>query len=829
MQTATVTPIKPTKSNELITDCRKLARERLPQSLSFVLNQVDDALFDLANTADNSNRQNLFFDAMRELRLKRSEFEASFLESFDTNFEDSMDLNQAKRREQSAFDSPGELSLIAADDVEQALAVTNFADSIRSRFREELFALDRRIGVLLRAPELEDDDNPLGPHAIGDALRHACETLESDIEIKLTLFKLFDKFASQAINQLYHDLNEHLVKADVLPTITAQAPQQKSGTRKTRVIIESEQDSVEAAGEDVFSTLQQLMTGQPGPAGGPMAPGSGGIGLPAGPGGVSIRHTGAAGPATGGVPTGAGQAIGAGVGAGGPGHPGGTGFAPAGAGSTASGGAAMGSAPLVQTLTVLQRADSSAGGETIWNAVDQGQVAAGNVNVLHALRESGAIAEMGPNEGLTLDIVSLLFDYVLDDPAIPDALKALIGRLQIPVLKVAILDKDVFSKKSHPARRLLDELARASIGWSEGLRQQDALYDKVKGVVRRIVTDFDDDVALFEEVLGEFLAFLEDESALAEERVEKSTQSLNTKERIVQAKMEVDDELNARLADYEVREFIENFVLDYWRQLMIITLIESGQNSEAWKVQMQVVDDLLWSVQPKATPVERKALTARLPRLVKGIKSGMQMLEMDPVDCSKFLSMLASVHVVSIKNIEETSIAERKLIEAEERLVAERAEAEAQGVLDPASEEFIKKGLERIFENQNVEDMELDIDFSLFEQGDESEADLDPETADASLMEFIELVTTLDLGDWVEFESDDGTTTRARFTWISPNSGHYLFTTREGKKAIDTTMQDLAVELQKGRASIIKSDPDPLFDRALGDLIDKLEAGEPLT
>ena len=817
MQTATITPIKPTKSNELITDCRKLAQKRLPESLSFVLNQVDDALFELANSADNSNRQNFYFDAMRELRLKRSEFESSFIVSFDTNFEDSLDLKKAKRAEEAALDFPGELSLIAADDVEQSLAVTNFADSIRSHFREELFGLDKRIGVLLRTPELEDNDNPLGPQAIGDALRQACQVIEADIEIKLTLFKLFDKFASHAINELYHEINEHLVNADVLPTITSQAPRKKSGTHKTRVIIESEQDSVEAAGEDVFSTLQQLMENRPAPVGGNLGPGMGAGGTP---GGVSIRHAGASGSGMGGVPVGPGQQGGT------------TGAFSAGSGSAGGGignaSGNMGYAPLVQTLTVLQRADGSSGGEPIWNTVDQEQVAAGNVNVLHALRDSGEIAAMGPNEGMTLDIVSLLFDYILDDPAIPDALKALIGRLQIPVLKVAIIDKNVFSKKSHPARRLLDELARSSIGWSEGLRQQDALYDKVEHVVRRIVTEFDDDVALFEEVLNDFLAFVTDETAAAEERAEKSSQSLNTKERIVQAKMEVDDELNVRIADYEVREFIKNFVLDYWRQLLIITLIESGKKSEAWKTQMQTVDDLLWSVQPKTTPVERKALTTRLPRLIKGIKSGMYELELDPVECSKFLSMLASVHVVAIKHIEENSIAERKLVEAEAKLAADRAEAEAHGVLDPSSEEFIKKGLERLFEHQNVEDMELDIDFSLFEETDETDEEEQADAADGNIMEFIELVTTLDLGDWVEFENDDGTTIRARFTWISPNSGHYLFTTREGKKAMDTTMQGLAEELQKGRATLIKADPDPLFDRAIGDLIDKLEAGEPL-
>ena len=175
--------------------------------------------------------------------------------------------------------------------------------------------------------------------------------------------------------------------------------------------------------------------------------------------------------------------------------------------------------------------------------------------------------------------------------------------------------------------------------------------------------------------------------------------------------------------------------------------------------------------------------------------------------------------------MEESSIAERKLAEAEARIAEERARAEEAGEIDPASEEFIKKGLARIFDKQGVEEVELDIDFSLFEAAGDDDDESEPEAASSNIMEFIELVGTLDLGDWIEFTGANGATTRGRFTWISPDTGRYLFTTREGHKALDTTMQDLAVEFQQGRASIIKTAPDPLFDRALGDLIEKLEAG----
>ena len=480
---------------------------------------------------------------------------------------------------------------------------------------------------------------------------------------------------------------------------------------------------------------------------------------------------------------------------------------------------------IVDALTVLQRADSANPSEPIWNAVDQGQIAAGNVNVLRGLRESGVVSDLGPSESLTIDIVSLLFDYILDDPAIPDALKALIGRLQIPVLKVAMLDKDVFSKKTHPARRLLDAFAGASIDWSEGLRQQDALYDKIEEIVRRIVAEFDDDVDVFQQVLDEFNAFIEEESQAADMRAEKSSQSLHTKERIVLTKMEVDKQINARFDGREIREFVSHFVLDYWRQLLIITHIEVGADSDEWRGQMQTIDDLVRSVQAKKTPAERKKLTTRLPKLIKDIKRGMQKLEMEPVQCSKFLSMLASVHVVAVKNVEETSIAERKLADADDRLRIERQAAQARGEIGPSSEEFIKKGLARLFERQGVEETELDIDLSLFESADESAQDEQTDSIDTNIMEFVQMVTTLDLGDWIEFEDADDVTLRARFTWISPSTGRYLFTTRQGQRALDTTLQELAEQFQRGHARIIESAPDALFDRAIGDLIEKLEAG----
>ena len=112
----------------------------------------------------------------------------------------------------------------------------------------------------------------------------------------------------------------------------------------------------------------------------------------------------------------------------------------------------------------------------------------------------------------TINLVGLLFACIAADDNLPQSLRALIVRLHIPLLKVALLDKSLFSRASHPARRLLNEIAAAAIGWetgSEGMR--DSLHLRVERIVQRLLNDFTEDTTLFAELLHDFLAFSQDE------------------------------------------------------------------------------------------------------------------------------------------------------------------------------------------------------------------------------------------------------------------------------------------------------------------------------
>lgn len=59
---------------------------------------------------------------------------------------------------------------------------------------------------------------------------------------------------------------------------------------------------------------------------------------------------------------------------------------------------------------------------------------------------------LGKPAAIALDTLSLIFDAIFATPDLPDAVKAIVSRLQIPLPKVAILDDTFFANTQHPAR-----------------------------------------------------------------------------------------------------------------------------------------------------------------------------------------------------------------------------------------------------------------------------------------------------------------------------------------------------------------------------------------
>lgn len=116
--------------------------------------------------------------------------------------------------------------------------------------------------------------------------------------------------------------------------------------------------------------------------------------------------------------------------------------------------------------------------------------------------KSGTCRKVEEGDEDVINLIAMLFDFILGDRNLPHSLRTLIARMQIPMLKVAVLDKGLFSRGNHPARRLLNEIATAALGAIDDCKR-DVAYLRVEQIVQRLLSDFDDDPAIFSELLAE--------------------------------------------------------------------------------------------------------------------------------------------------------------------------------------------------------------------------------------------------------------------------------------------------------------------------------------
>ncbi|TXT16989.1 MAG: hypothetical protein FD132_2624, partial [bacterium] len=590
----------------ILNECGEMAAAGFATALAKALERAAGELLELTDRVTEYDSRRVYGAAADFARDQRGAVETEFRRRFYQHFKRACRRDNARSAGQSELDA-AELSLVAPDDLEESLAASTIENALNNHCGEELFGLAKRMGVLLDDPELQLGANPVGPETIGAAVMDTLKAQDLPVKAQLVLVPPINRFLSRHVREVYQGLNRYLVDADVLPTIRVgvrkaaptprpqDAPEKQAGVEAPAAVEE---------GQDIFNLLRQLM------ALGGMAGGGGIGGTVGGP------------PGFGGMPGMAATVL--------PGAAGGM------AGMlTGQAGGAVVAAPVITSLTQLQRGQAKAVAAA---GLDGARISDGQVNILREIRNSPVAGGMGQMDAMTLDIVAMVFDFILDDRRIPDAMKALIGRLQIPVLKVAMLDPAFFSQKTHPARRLLDALAEASMGWNEDEGHESELYRKVDELVQRILNQFDEDMDVFASGLEDFLGFLAEEKQRIDALTSRSAQLLRRREQGELGRIVAHNEVESHLFDQPMPEFIRAFLLGHWEQVLATHCARDGEGGETWNQALRSMDDLIWSVQPKTRQDDRKRLD-----------EGFQVLDTPAEIRDQFFTGLVKCHAMAVR------------------------------------------------------------------------------------------------------------------------------------------------------------------------------------
>ena len=608
-------------SARLLQECRDLASERFAKKLPELMDNVDDALFELADKGGNVSEEALYFDAMREVRLRRATIEAGF-RAVMTQTVDGMiaRVSAGARHELDAKDSES-FFLLGDAELEEDLAVTNIATKIRGMCKAPLFLLDRRMGVLLGAPELSGEENPLGPEVVCRAFTKAYGCIEAGIEVRLLLLKLFEQFVVHEFEPLYAAINEHLVESGVLANLkpgvgarsNAAAGAAPTDARLSQGL-SGEVDCITAVSKPARLSEEGLIQ-----SAGSRVPGEveRNEALPAA---AALWHVleswSRAGPGENFPLTPKSQAI--------------------------------------TTLTELQHSSLAAKGPGT-TGLHHGEFDLRSLKDRGISDLSGACPGgpssglgIGPDNEILIDIVAMMFDYILDEQQLAAPIRGLIARLQIPVLKVALLDRTLFSRRDHPARKFLNTLANSGSGWVEG-GGNEALYVTMERLVYRILDEFDEDISIFEDVLKELEVFLAQATQARERQAEAQIRAMERRERLDEAKATVKRELRDALDGASLPPIVRRFLTRYLGGNLVVIYVKRGPSSQVWQEAIGTMRRLVWSLAPKETRQARSQLLRELPVLLQQVNHAIEKASVPPGERDELVTTLAKRHAELVR------------------------------------------------------------------------------------------------------------------------------------------------------------------------------------
>ncbi len=726
----------------------------LTEAFSVALGRFDDALFDRAERAGPS--QMAFLDAMRELRRRREEIVTRFRDAL-LHVWRSLESGEPLSAEETLIQGEaGGLSLVSEQELESRLAARNLAAVLARDCKSVLARLERRLGVIAGNLKLDAEHNPIGAEHIGAAVHTAFATCDLALDVRLVVIKLCERDLVPAIARLYEALDQRLAKAGVMPEMEAprrppSAPQRQRAQDNFDDPLE-QGDELHApawaarfvnrmAGFRDMHNEREAMAQSGGYEG---AQGAQGVLLEA------LHHL---------LQESRGQR-----------EPG---------AARSPGTRDLSQREMLSVLSLLQTTPSA----TLRAAIgDTGESLAQRLKneVISSAMQLGvdpATARLAPVDEDAIDLVGMLFDVMLDERDLEGRPRELIGRLVVPFVKVALLDRRMFVQKTHPARRLLNALAEACEGNNGESAAERTLLTKVEEVVDRLVAEFNENLAIFLTLEEEFRAFLDQHRRRIEIAERRAAEIQRGQERLETARSRMNRELDARVEGRELPQAIEDFLRQPWAHHVTMTVLREGEESAALTDALVLADGVLEELAEAQRQIIGKPW-------LQAWRPGLQ-------------QVFASVGM----NMDSANAAVDALHDTLQAIAASRPD------LQKPLPELPQVVLPKPAEDESAS-MQL--------VGGTDTLEFDHTDAD----HFRQLA----IGTWLDFIDKDNKVQPGKLSWVSPISSRLLFVNRRGVRFCVASPEELAAMVRLGR--LRKHVEEDAFDSAMQGVIERLDSNE---
>lgn len=726
-----MTPVssRPPTYDELLRYTRRSVVEQLSSLVVAVLGKADDWMFDLAQKegegADPFARSPRL-EAMNTLRSTRATIERQFARQYEALFDELIEPRQVS--------ADGlRLSLVDEQELEQQLASDLIVEALQRAHGHSLDALARALAKIMGVESLTARQNPLSPLNFGHALHRAVQGIDLPNMLQVVLYKYYERELLSRFPEVLDPLMQRFAAAGLVPRQgVGPGSSLRPGAAQRPIAPSSPAHSAHSAHSPAAAAPQQAHDG------GSYSQGHGGHATSQDDANVfsllremlrALRPQ---------------QQVAA------PGAP------------LASGVPERRALQTTEMLSVLSLMQTEVP-PSVLETMERNEASLSVLLKRDLLDSASRIGlspdqvRISPDEEDAVDLVGMLFDVLFDEHDFEQRARNLVSRLVVPYVKVALLDRQMFMYRTHPARKLLNAVTEACEGNGGQSAHEREMLGKAEQVVDTLVGDFNEDVAIFETLESELRGFLEQHRKRVELAERRAAEAQRGQERLEHARVQAGGEVANRVDGRKVPAALREFLARSWSHHLSLVALREGPESTAWSAALALADKLL-----DLLPGGRAA----------GISIGTAMQGLG----ADLVAVLASsgVHGDSADAV-ITAIADG--IEAQRRGDAVAAQ-QAAAVLRVAPEPLPLPAVPRL----------------KIVGGTEAPAELD--SADLAL------IRELKVGDWISLAAEDGKMAPAKLAWISPISNRLMFVNRRGVRMLVASIEELAVLKKQGKLEL---------------------------
>ncbi len=685
-----------------------------------MLSSADEKLIEQADKTSSESERAKFINCTQLFRSEKSDINRLFF----------MKLNNSLSITPSEID--GE-SLVDQDEMEEMVAITTMHSKAMNVYGVEVNHLETRLEYLELMCEDIFDKEALDPKHICEVFQRTIENIDLTIEAKLIFYKLFDQEVCSKLGIMYQAINQIFIDNDIMPEIVMRTTKdieieniEEEVSSRVATYYDPEEkihtDFVPRTKAEISRIVNEFMSGD-------MTISGDEINLPESFLRAPTRHD-------------------------------------------LDGKDCYERKEVVKALSNLQRKLLSLYSES--KPLSTEQIKRELLDDIRHRHNGTTEKKVSLLDERNIDFVGMMFDVITDDKTVSEIMTNMIKRLQIPMMKVAMSDSNLFDNEEHPARTIVHLLTMAGKGINS---QRDRLFSSLEAIVDNILNEYDTDLTVFKKAVHVLESISHTEEQLAQ-RTEKKEQR-----KIIQihAKKIVTAQFKLMSRNKKIPDDIRPLILRNWPTLMLNRYLRYGRNSSQWNQSVLLFRLLLKCIQPIRLKNQYTLVNNNHQALAESVNDELYETQQDRSEISSQIDVLKKHFLKTIDNYSCKTI-------------------------DTASEPG-----------------EGDGDSLTVDESDISEFDKIQTQMKSAEEKISKLSSNTRPGAWYEIYTGEGKALRRlKLSIILNDTARLIFVDRKGIKVIEKDAEEFSRELADDRSRLIADHS--TFDHALEKIIGAIAA-----